>query len=211
MIKIPRDELADLYLVRCMNTQEIATHFSTSRPTIYRRLKKYGIRRRTPTDTYRIYGDRRFWGKVKKSSYCWEWVGTKCSSGYGSLRIVDPKTGRSTMVGAHRLAWEMHNGAIQDGMHVCHSCDNPACVNPDHLWLGTHADNMNDRNRKGRAKGGTAKGSAASQAKLMAADIMAIRQLASSGYLQKDLASAWGVHKATVNDIVLRKTWGHIL
>ena len=88
----------------------------------------------------------RFWGLVDKTAGCWLWVGYVNNCGYGRLRPAhsQPK------VGAHRLSWELTNGPIPDRMCVLHKCDNPACVNPEHLFLGTVQDNVNDMRQKGR-------------------------------------------------------------
>lgn len=82
----------------------------------------------------------RFWAKVEKTEGCWEWTGSKSRKGYGQFN-----EGR-----AHRVSWEMHNGPIPEGMFVCHHCDNPPCVRPDHLFIGDNAANMRDAFAKGR-------------------------------------------------------------
>jgi hypothetical protein len=88
---------------------------------------------------------QRFWSKVDKTSTCWLWTGALFrSGGYGAFRI------RTTTIRAHRLAWELMREKIPRGMCVLHRCDVPACVNPDHLFLGTRADNMKDMYNKGR-------------------------------------------------------------
>lgn len=98
--------------------------------------------------TTMMTAERRFWSKVDQTDGCWEFVGAKNEHGYGSVRV-----GGKTL-GAHRYVWMLVNGRIPDGMHVLHSCDNPACVRPDHLRLGSHAENMAEKSSKGRNRSG---------------------------------------------------------
>lgn len=93
---------------------------------------------------------QRFWSKVNKSNTCWLWTGsTILRYGYGQFAMK--VHGRWTMVRAHRFAWETTHGPIPKNLHVLHKCDHPACVRPDHLWLGSQAENMADMRKKGRA------------------------------------------------------------
>ncbi len=89
----------------------------------------------------------KFWSRVDKSggaNACWPWTGSRLPTGYGQVY----QAGGQRLL-AHRTAWELENGPIPDGMRVLHHCDNPPCCNPGHLFLGTDADNMNDRDQKG--------------------------------------------------------------
>ena len=90
-----------------------------------------------------------FWSKVEKLSddQCWKWKGYKNRQGYGRMGIAP-----SQCVNAHRVSWTIHNGAIPEGMFVCHKCDNPECSNPKHLFLGTRQDNINDMMVKKRSR-----------------------------------------------------------
>jgi hypothetical protein len=88
----------------------------------------------------------RFWSKVEKSDNCWIWIGAKTPEGYGRMRWM------KGYEYAHRISWVIQNGTIADDLCVCHSCDNPSCVRPDHLFIGTIADNMHDRDTKGRGR-----------------------------------------------------------
>jgi len=85
-----------------------------------------------------------FLQKIDKTGNCWDWLAGKDKDGYGKIKI----NGKDLQ--AHRASWDFHNGLIPEGMSVLHHCDNPSCVNPSHLFLGTTLDNMRDRDTKGR-------------------------------------------------------------
>ena len=130
------------------------------------------------------------------NSGCWEWTACTDTSGYGQIRF------NGTLVKAHRLSYELHVGEIGD-KHVLHKCDNPACVNPQHLFLGTQADNIADMVAKGRQARGKSHGSA----KLTEADVLAIR---ADNRPQRAIAPDYGISHRLISDIKNRKIWAHV-
>lgn len=146
----------------------------------------------------------RFWPQVdrKGPDECWNWMGFKNSAGYGRLRV----DGRKEL--AHRVSWSDRNGAIPNGLCVLHRCDNPACVNPSHLFLGTRTVNNADRHSKGRS--GAPHGEKSSFARFRDDQIPYVCALLKAGLSQSDVARAYGVHKGTISHIARGGTWGHI-
>lgn len=135
---------------------------------------------------------------------CVNWTASR-SHGYG-LKDFDKR--RYLM---HRVAWEIRNGPIPHGLHVLHSCDNPSCVNADHLSVGTHADNMRDMWSKGRGVlARRQRGEISKDAKLTSAQVAEIRYLVATGAArQAVLARRFGVSRSTINGIVKRRKWAH--
>ena len=132
-------------------------------------------------------------------SECWIWTAALRGNGYGTIKVY------GKMFSAHRVAYEIYVGPIDDGMHVCHTCDVRLCCNPAHLWIGTNADNMADRNAKGRQA--HLQGAANSQAKLTEAEVLAIRAAPGT---QKTIAAQFGITRSNVGLIKRRKRWAHL-
>ena len=143
--------------------------------------------------------------QVMTMSDCIEWQGTKDSAGYGKVYI--PGRGH---VGAHRLAWEEANGPIPDGLWVLHHCDNRPCVNVEHLFLGTHEDNMRDMAAKGRSANNPVVGEAHVHAKLTEAAVRDIRARAERGESTRSIARRYSVNPSTAQRIIDRKKWAHV-
>lgn len=146
----------------------------------------------------------RFWKYVTKTETCWIWTGCKSPKGYG--RIADYDGVRSQMRLAHCLSFEIHRGPIHSGLHVCHSCDNPPCVNPDHLFLGTNRDNIDDKMAKGRQ----AKGSKVWNSKINDDIVREIRRRRAEGERPGRLAEEFGISGPTVSDLLHGRTWQHV-
>lgn len=130
---------------------------------------------------------------------CWEWAGSRSSDGYGGMKIE----GRTKF--AHRLSYELHVGPIPDGLFVCHACDNPGCVRPDHLFAATHMENVRDRDRKGRQNHVT--GERHGCAKLTRKKVRAIRRRRASGERYSDLAREFGISPSSVRNAAIGKAW----
>lgn len=158
----------------------------------------------------------RFWSKVSVSpaDACWVWLASRVR-GYGQFEVRNGGKRRLNDA-AHRMAWRIACGEIPAGMFVCHRCDNPPCVNPAHLFLGTPADNAADMRAKGRSTRGRlmpqtgTPGERNARAKLSTADVLAMRSMRGDGLLHREIAARFHVAENTVSRILSGKRWGHI-
>lgn len=143
----------------------------------------------------------RFWEKVDESGPddCWEWRGTRIGRGYGMIRAS------GGMKVASRVVFEMERGPIPEGMLVCHYCDNPPCVNPSHLFLGTPKDNAEDMVRKGRHNRPRAEKH--NKAKLTWQSVGEIREMAERGIANTVIAQKFSVTPSTIGRVVNGETW----
>ena len=137
-------------------------------------------------------------------SGCWLWIGYINSGGYGRMF-----TRGNRGVLAHRYSYWMHKGEIPKGKYVCHTCDTPSCVNPNHLFIGTKADNNKDRHQKNRTVLPNQSGSNHSQSKLTEADVIDIRRLSKTVSTQ-ELSRIYGVEYSGLRKIINRKAWRHV-
>lgn len=147
----------------------------------------------------------RFWDKVaiRGSDDCWEWGAGCFADGYGAFRVS------GKMLRAPRCSYTQVFGTIPVGLLVCHKCDNPKCVNPNHLFLGTNADNTRDMALKGRRA--VFSGESHGHAKLTENDVLVIRaEYSGGGVAQRDLARRYNVRQQAISRVVTKKTWGHI-
>lgn len=159
--------------------------------------------------------EQRFWEKVDRSGECWLWMGTRYKTGYGQIKVKD-KT-----LKAYRVAYELTYGPIPKGLMICHKCDNPPCVRPDHLFSGTGQENHDDQKTKGRTLTGdrnwtrihperVRRGEKATKAKLTESQVRAIYSRILDGERPYSLAREYGVTYQTIYSIVVGKSWRHL-
>lgn len=138
---------------------------------------------------------------VIDSTGCWLWTAHRAKNGYGVMTVG--KRPHAAPMGAHRISWTLHHGPIPDGMLVCHRCDVKHCVNPDHLFLGTAADNLRDMVEKGRS----ARGVKHSQAKLTDDEVRAIRR---DPRILREVADDYGMSMSMISYIRTGQNWSHL-
>lgn len=146
--------------------------------------------------------ESRFWSKVAiiPEHSCWEWVGGKNNQGYGQLRH-----GMESL--AHRVSYKIHFFELPKHLCVCHICDNPGCVRPQHLFLGTRKENIKDRDLKER----TAKGENHHAAKLKIKEIKEIKYICENHLKsQRQIAGLYKVSRRTIRDVLKNRSWGHL-
>lgn len=150
-----------------------------------------------------------FWRHVVIQPGCWDWKGEKSPAGYGMFELREI-LGSRRRYSAHRFSYELHYGNIPNGAVICHSCDNPKCCNPVHLFAGTQQDNIVDASRKGRL----ATGDRSPTAKLTDEIVRRIRVEYSpqrgSGCGQRSLAKKYGVSRNAIRDLLYGNTWRHV-
>lgn len=150
--------------------------------------------------------EARFWSKVHKTQSCWLWVGGANLKGYGLIGW--PGAGSGSIL-AHRYSWMLAHGQIPEGQFVLHKCDTPACVNPEHLFLGTLQDNVTDMIVKGRKV--QAVGTRIGLAKLDPDKVREIRWLRGQGFLLTEIGREFGVDASVVSEVCNHKIWRHVL
>lgn len=145
-----------------------------------------------------------FWANVEPLSpnECWIWKGSRPDGRYGRMKD------HGVAVSAHRVSYELHHGPIPSEMQVLHKCDNPPCVNPNHLFIGTPLDNMQDKTKKGRAY--TPKGKDNPSSRLDTEQVLDIRRRVREGEKQSHLGAEYGISQQTVSEIVHYKIWRHV-
>lgn len=146
----------------------------------------------------RISPEDRFWQKVRKTDGCWQWTGAITGFGYGVMTRGSEGAGN---ILTHRFSWELHYGPVPDGLFVLHRCDNPLCVRPEHLFLGTKQDNAVDCAAKGRS----------GPAKLTAAQVIEMRRLFVTNTLTyAEIGDRFGVAEVTAWRAITGITWAHV-
>jgi hypothetical protein len=194
-----KDWLQEKYWAEGLSSDAMAELAGCSDTNILNWVRRYGIRRRPVGG--RMPVSERFWSKVdvRGENECWEWQAAN-DWHYGHIRVGNK------MEKAHRVAWRIACGEIPEGMCVLHRCDNPSCVNPAHLFLGTYADNNADMAMKGRH--GDFRGERNGSSKLIRDQVLEIRCLAAQGKVsQREIGEMFGVSKGAIGRILRHQTW----
>ncbi|HLI51916.1 MAG TPA: HNH endonuclease [Thermomicrobiaceae bacterium] len=208
--KITTDKAREFVCAHCGTPFiEYAVYVASGKAKYCSHACAYAARKR-PAET-------RFWENVDKSGDCWIWIARQERRGYGRFFVSTDRP----KVASHRYSYELAHGPIPPGMMVCHRCDNPSCVNPAHLFLGTASDNVRDMIDKNRHAHGEshysrnqpaalARGERIAKSKLTPAAVRDIRRSAANGATQTELARRYGVTRRTIQMVVERLSWQHI-
>jgi len=151
--------------------------------------------------------EERFWEKVEVGSLdiCWPWKASRNKWGYGRIGY------KGKLVTAPRLSYQLVFGDVPEGLCVCHSCDNPACVNPSHLYLGTFRDNNLDKMSKGRWRGNHTRGENRPQSKITEDKVKEIRNLAKQGMSNRKIAPLYNISHSAVDSVINGRTWSYVI
>lgn len=180
--------------------------------THYARMRRGGNpNSQTPVQYHGLTNQERFEKRIEKDAVtgCWNWTASLNNSGYGQFNLTGARP-----IPAHRASWLIYKGEIPADPcgayktgYVCHTCDNPRCVNPDHLFIGNQQVNMDDKMGKGRHNYGTSEGTAHGMAKL---NDDLVREIRSSPESLRELSVRLGIGKSTLHMVRKRITWKHV-
>jgi DNA-binding CsgD family transcriptional regulator len=143
-----------------------------------------------------------FWSQVDKTSSCWIWTGAKTGRGYGTFRVNRKQRA------VHRLSYELHHGPIPEEKMICHHCDTPLCINPNHLFLGDAK--LNDEDMRNKNRQPNLSGQRNGHSSLTSEKVQKIRQLYKEGQTQLQIAKRFKIQQPTVSKIVRRIRWAHL-